>query len=82
MYSHTHTHAHTYTRTRTHTHTHTHTHTQVSSMQPGLSEKGMVRNAVLVDCLERAALVNYQEVFKLFVSQHPKEGKHAKIAAW
>ena len=53
-------------------------HTQVSSMQPGLSENGMVRNAVLVDCLERAALVNYQEVFKLFVSQHPGESKHAK----
>eukprot|EP00731_Ephydatia_muelleri_P007239 Em0003g1487a len=45
----------------------------VSSMHPGLSEKGMVNNAVLVDCLERAALVNYQEVFKLFVSQHPGE---------
>ena len=62
--------------THAHTHTHTQTHTQVSSMQPGLSEKGMVRNAVLVDCLERAALVNYQEVFKLFASQHPGEGKH------
>lgn len=50
-------------------------------MHPGLSEKGMVNNAVLVDCLERAALVNYQEVFKLFVSQHPGEGKCAQIAA-
>ena len=48
-------------------------------MQPGLSEKGMVKNAVLVDCLERAALVNYPEVFKLFVSH--AQDKHAKIVA-
>ena len=41
-------------------------------MQPGQSEKGVASNPVLVSCMERAALVNYQELYHHFLAQ--KEG--------
>ena len=84
-HTHIHTHAHTYTHMHTHAHTHTtHTHTQVSSMQPGQSEKGVASNPVLVSCMERAALVNYQELYHHFLAQ--KEGTvgegRGSVTAW
>lgn len=45
----------------------------VSCMQPGQSEKDMSNNTALVSCIERAALVNYQEIYQSFVNQHPDQ---------